>query len=147
MPEPQAKENSSRIIPLTADDYIIMQLKDLKDEFRDSRKDLNARMDRLEAKQETTRKELNERMDRLENRQDKLEAKLETTRQELNERIDKVEAKLETARQELNERIDKVDAKIDKLADKIDSANKHGNIMTASVIGVALGVLYVIFFK
>ena len=136
MPEPQAKENPSRIIPLTADDYIIMQLKDLKDEFRDSRKELNARMDRLEAKQETTRKELNERIDRLENRQDKLEAKLETTRQELNERMDKLEAKL-----------DKQDAKIDKLADKIDSSNKHGNIMTASVISVALGVLYVIFFK
>lgn len=136
MPEPQAKENPSRIIPLTADDYIIMQLKDLKDEFRDSRKELNARIDRLEAKQETTRKELNERMDRLENRQDKLEAKLENTRQELNERMDKLEAKL-----------DKQDAKIDKLADKIDSSNKHGNLMTTSVIGIALGVLYVIFFK
>ncbi|MBQ3443895.1 MAG: hypothetical protein IJG33_11715 [Selenomonadaceae bacterium] len=140
MPEAQAKENPSRIIPLTADDYIIMQLKDLKDEFRDSRKELNARMDRLEAKQETTRKELNERMDRLENRQDKLEAKLETTRQELNERIDKVDAKIDKLEE-------KLDAKFDALASKIDSSNKHGNLMTTSVIGIALGVLYVIFFK
>lgn len=99
MPETQPKE-TSRIIPLTVQDYILLQLKDLKEEFRDTRKELNARMDRLE------------------NRQDKLEDK-----------------------------IDKLSDKIDKLADKIDSSNKHGNIMTASVIGIALGVLYVIFFK
>ena len=147
MPEAQAKENTSRIIPMTADDLIYLQLKDLKDEFRDSRKELNARMDRIE------------------NRQDKLEAKLETTRQELIERIDKVDAKIDATRKELNARMDKqdekidkldekidrleekFDAKFDKLAEKIDSATKHGNIMTATVIGIALGVLYVIFFK
>ena len=68
--------------------------------------------------------------------------------------MDKQDAKFETVRKELNVRMDKQDAKfdkladrIDKLADKVDSMNKHGNIMTASVIGVALGVLYVIFFK
>ena len=122
MPEPQAKENPSRIIPLTADDYIIMQLKDLKDEFRDSRKELNARMDRLEAKQETTRKELNERIDKVDAKIDKLA-----------DRVDKLEEKL--------------DAKFDALASKIDSSNKHGNLMTTSVIGIAIGVLYVIFFK
>ena len=118
MPEAQAKE-SSRIIPLTADDYIIMQLKDLKDEFRDSRKELNARMDRIE-----------------EARQDKLEVKLETTRQELNERIDKVDAK-----------IDKLADKIDALSSKIDSAMNHGQIITVLAISIAVGVLYAVFFK
>ena len=66
MSEAQTKENTSRIIPMTADDYIILQLKDFKEEFRDSRKELNARMDRLEL------------------RQDKLETKIDA----LSEKID-----------------------------------------------------------
>lgn len=61
MPEPQVKENNSRIIPLSADEYIIMQLRDLKEEFRDSRKELNARMDRLENRQD----KLEEKIDKL----------------------------------------------------------------------------------
>ena len=133
MPEPQAKENPSRIIPLTADDYVIMQLKDLKDEVRDSRKELNARMDRLEAKQETTRKELNERIDKVDAKIDKLA-----------DRVDKLEEKVDAKFNNLEK---KFDAKFDALASKIDSSNKHGNLMTTSVIGIALGVLYVIFFK
>ncbi len=136
MPETQAKENVSRIIPMTADDLIFLQLKDLKDEFRDSRKELNARMDRIEQ------------------RQDKLEAKLETTRQELSERIDKVDAKIDTVRKELNARMDKQDAKIDKLADKIDELSKkidasmnQGQICLITTIGIAITVLYSIFSK
>ena len=79
---------------------------------------------------------------------------MDTTRQELSERIDKVEAKIDKQDAKIDklaDRVDKLeeklDAKFDKLASKIDSSNKHGNIMTASVISVALGVLYVIFFK
>lgn len=154
MPETQAKENVSRIIPMTADDLIFLQLKDLKDEFRDSRKELNARMDRieqcqdkLEAKLETTRQELNERID-------KVDAKIDTTRQELSEHIDKVDAKIDTVRKELNARMDKQDAKIDKLANKIDELSKkidasinQGQICLITTIGIAITVLYSIFSK
>lgn len=129
MPETQPEEKRTKIIPMTLEDFIWMQLKDFKDEFRDSRKELAARMDRLENQFRESRKELSDRMDRLEARQDKLETKLETVRQELNDRMDKL------------------DAKIDKLAEKMDSSNKHGNIMTASAISIAVGVLYALFFK
>ncbi len=53
------------------------QLKDFRDEFLDSRKELAARMDRIEQ------------------RQDKLETKLETVRQEFNDRMDKLDAKID----------------------------------------------------
>lgn len=72
-------------------------------------------------------KELGKRMDRLENRMDKLEGKIE----------------------KLSERIDKQDEKIDKLADRIDALRRdlqtgsnHGQILTASVIGIAIAVIY-----
>lgn len=77
MPETQPQETRSRIIPLSADEYIIMQIKDLKEEFRDSRKEFSSRMDRLEA------------------RQDKLEAKIDATRKELNDKIDKQDQKID----------------------------------------------------
>ena len=136
MPETQAKEKVSRIIPMTADELIFIQLKDLKEEFRDSRKELNARMDRMEQ------------------RQDKLEAKLETTRKELNARMDKQDAKIDKLDEKITNLENKVDAKIDKLADKIDalsgkidSAMNHGQIITVSAISIAVGVLYAVFFK
>ena len=147
MPEPQAKENPSRIIPLTADDYIIMQLKDLKDEFRDSRKELNARMDRLEAKQETTRKELNERIDKVDAKIDKLADRVDKLEEKFDAKFNQLDAKIDKLADRVDKLEEKLDAKFDALASKIDSSNKHGNLMTTSVIGIALGVLYVIFFK
>ena len=70
-----------------------------------------------------TRKELSERMNRLENRMDKLEAKLE-----------------------------KQDEKIDRLADKIDTLRRdltggtnHNQVMTGSIVAIALGVIYFVF--
>ena len=70
-----------------------------------------------------TRKELSERMNRLENRMDKLEAKLE-----------------------------KQDEKIDRLADKIDELRRdltggtnHNQVMTGSIVAIALGVIYFVF--
>ena len=70
-------------------------------------------------------KDLGKRMDRLENRMDKFDA-----------------------------RMDKFDEKLEKLSDKIDDLRKdlttssnHGNIMTASVIGIALTVIYAVFIK
>ena len=82
--------------------------------------------------------ETNKRMDRLENRQEKLEEKMETVRRELNARMDKLDARIDKQ----GEKIDKLAEKIDKLAEKMDSSTKHGNIMTASVVGIALAVIY-----
>ena len=63
--QPQLKEQKT--IPLTRDDFIIMQLReiredirDLRGEIKDVRKELNGRMDKLEDT-------LNGRMDKLEN--------------------------------------------------------------------------------
>lgn len=66
MPETQPEEKRTKITPMTLEDFIWMQLQDFKDEFRDSRKELAARMDRIEQ------------------RQDKLEAKID----ELSKKID-----------------------------------------------------------
>ena len=82
MPETQPKEQTARVIPMTVNDLISMQLQDLKEDFRG------------------TRKELSERMERLERRQDRLEEKLETTRKEFNQRMDKQDEKKWQARHE-----------------------------------------------
>ena len=66
--------------------------------------------------------EMNNRMDRIERRMDKLEDKIEN--------LDK-----------------KFDSKIDRLASKIDTSSNHGQIATISTVGIALGVLYTLFFK
>ena len=81
-------------------------------------------------------KDLGNRMDRLENRMDKFEDKLDATRKELNARIDKQD-----------EKIEKLANKIDDLRKDITSSSNHGNIMTASVIGIALTVIYAVFIK
>ena len=76
-------------------------------------------------------KDLGKRMDRLETRQDRLEEKLDITRRELNARMDKQD-----------EKIEKLADKIDALRNDMKSSSNHGNIMTATVVGIALGVLY-----
>ncbi len=95
-------------------------------------------MDKLETKLETTRQELNARMDKQDARMDKLDEKIDSLRTELNARMDKQDA-----------RIDKLDDKIDKLADKIDEMHRelksslnHGQIATISTIGIAIAVIY-----
>ena len=129
MPEAQPKEKTSPVVPTAVNDLILLRLQDLRDDFRDSRKEIIARMDRLET------------------RQDKLETKLETVRQELNDRMDNQDAKIETVRQDLNGRIDKLDAKIDELSKKIDSSMNQGQICLITTIGIAVTVLYSIFSK
>ena len=47
MPETQPKEQSAKVIPLTVNDLISMQLQDLKEESRNSRKEFSKRMERL----------------------------------------------------------------------------------------------------
>ena len=122
MPDAQPKENISRVLPMTPDDFIYLQLKDLKDEFRDSRKELNARMDRIER------------------RMDKLEEELKTTRQELTARMDKQDEKIDALDK-------KFDEKIDKLAEKIDSSTKHSQILAGSCLAITITVLLSLFFK
>ena len=60
-----------------------------------------------------------------------LRQEVRDTRKELNQRVDRLE-----------NRMDKLEEKMDKLSNRQDSTLNHGNIMTASVVGIALGVLY-----
>ena len=87
MPETQPKEQSSRVVvPMTVSDLIYMQLQDLKVEFRETRKELNMRMDRIEA-----------RMDKLEARQDKLESKIEALDKKFDDKFDKLADKIDSS--------------------------------------------------
>ena len=106
MSEPQPKENSQKIAPLTFNDLMWTKQNDLRNEVRD------------------TRQELGQRMDRIEKRMDKLE-----------EKIDKLDDKIETVRKEIN-------TNINELRKDIQTSSNHGNIMTASVVGIALAVIY-----
>ena len=76
-------------------------------------KDLQKRMDGLEKELDR----VNIRLDRVENRLDKLDDKIETIRRELN-------------------------TNINELRKDIQTSSNHGNIMTATVIGIALAVVY-----
>ena len=76
-------------------------------------KDLQKRMDGLEKELDR----VNIRLDRVENRLDKLDDKIDDMRREVN-------------------------ANINELRKDIQSASNHGNIMTATVIGIALAVIY-----
>ena len=161
MADAQPKEKSSHVIPMTVNDLIYMQLQDFKAEFRNG-------MDKFDAKIDTVRKDLNDRMDKLDARMDRIDARMD----KIDARIDKLDAKIDTVRKELNDRMDKQDAKIDRLADKIDALSKkqdakidrladkidalskkmdsstnHGQIITVSAIGIAVGVLLSMFFK
>lgn len=129
MAEPNRKVQT--IFPPSTEELIYSQVQDNKTEIRETRKELSARMDKLDEKIDTTRREFTARMDKQDARMDKLE-----------EKIDKLDAKF-TAR------MDKLDDKIDKLADKIDDMRKDmhsratsGTIANISTVGIALGVIY-----
>lgn len=83
-------------------------------------KDLQKRMDGLEKELDR----VNIRLDRVENRMDKIEEKLE-----------KLDDKIETIRRELN-------TNINELRKDIQTSSNHGNIMMATVISIALAVIY-----
>ena len=78
-------------------------------------KDLQKRMDGLEKEFDR----VNIRLDRVENRLDKLDSKIEIVRSEIN-------------------------TNINELCKEIQSASNHGKIMTASVVGIALAVIYAV---
>ena len=90
MPETQPKESTSRIIPMTADDLILMRLEYLHGEFRESRKDLSDRMDRLENRQYRLESRFDAKIDRLEK---KVDAKID----KLDSKIDALAAKIDSA--------------------------------------------------
>ena len=113
MADTQAKEEVSKVVPLTFSDMIWVHIQ-----------------------------ETNKRMDRLENRQEKLEEKIDKTRQELNTRMDKLEEKIDKTRQELNTRMDKLEEKIDALHNEIKSSTGHISIANISTVGIALAVIY-----
>ncbi len=59
--QPQLKEQKT--IPLTRDDFILMQLREIREDIRD----LRGEMKDLRNEMKDTKRELNARMDRLEN--------------------------------------------------------------------------------
>ena len=70
--------------------------------------------------------------------------------QDLGKRMDGLEKRMD----KIDERIDKLSDKIEKLADKIDAhhaelkaSTSHISIANISTVGIALGVLYTLFFK
>ena len=111
---PEIKENSPKVVPLTFNDMIWLQLQEMGKRFDQ----IDKRMDQLD-----------KRMDKIENRMDKIENKIE-----------KLDEKIENVRQEIN-------SNINELRKDIQTSSNHGNIMTASVVSIALGVLYSIFSK
>ena len=98
MPDTQPKE-TSRVIPMTVDDLIYIQLKDFKDEFRDTRLELFKRIYRLDSR-------------------------LDDTREVLCARIYRLDDRLNDTREALCARIDRLANKLDALSSKIDSL-KH----------------------
>lgn len=79
-------ETKEKVVPLTREDYLSMQVAYL----RDGQKEIRAELKDTRTELKETRRELNARMD-------KLEEKLDTTRRELNERIDKLADKIDTS--------------------------------------------------
>ena len=76
-------------------------------------------------------KDLQKRMDGLEKELDRV-----------NIHLDRLEDKVEKIDEKLNAKIDKLTDNINDLRKDIQSASNHGNIMTATVIGIALAVVY-----
>lgn len=80
MPTPQLNGRTKSRERPTYSEMVWEQIQDTRTEVRETRKELNARMDRLEEEMKTTRQELNARIG-------KLEEELRATRQELNASI------------------------------------------------------------
>ena len=121
MPPQFNTKSQSRERP-TYEEMLWEQLSDTKTEIRETRKELNIRMDKLDAELKTTRQDLNARMERLDHRIDKLEEEIKSTRKELNDNIN-------------------------SLHNELKSSTGHISIANISTVGIALGVLYSIFSK
>ncbi len=116
MPEPQEKENVQRVVPFTFNDMLWLQLQEIGKRFDQ----VDKRIDQLDKRFE----QVDKRIDQLDKRMEKLE-----------EKVEKLDDKMEAIRQEINHNIH-------ELRKDIQTSSNHGNIMTATVIGIALAVVY-----
>lgn len=133
MPTPRINNKTQTRERPTYNDLFWEQLQDTKTEVRETRKELNARMDKLE-------ENLNARMDNIEQRMDKLDTKIDTTRRELNERMEKFDAKLDAIHNEIRQ-------ELKAMHNEIKSSTGHISIANISTVGIAFGVLYSILSK
>ncbi len=117
MPSPQLNSKTQNRQRPTYEEMIWENLQETKTEVRETRKELNARVDKLEEEIKSTRKELNARMDKLEARMNNLDEKIDETRRELGN-------------------------KIDDLHKEIKSSTGHISIANISTVGIALAVIY-----
>ena len=119
--QPQLKEQKT--IPLTRDDFILMQLREIREDMRDVRgeiKDLRSEIKDVRDEIKDLRGEIKDVRD-----------EIKDVRKELNGRMDKLE--------------DTLNGRMDKLENEVRSTARHSQIMAGSVIAIALGVLYFVF--
>ena len=112
----QAQLKEQKTIPLTRDDFILMQLREIREDMRDVRgeiKDLRNEIKDVRGEIKEIRNELKE------------------TKRELNARMDRLE--------------DTLSAHVGKVENEVRSTARHSQIMAGSVIAIALGVLYFVF--
>ena len=64
-----------------------------------------------------------------------IKTELQTTKRELNARMDKLDARVDRLENNFNDRFNKIE-------NEIRNSTRHGHIMTASVVGIALAVIY-----
>ena len=148
MPSPQLNSKIQTRERPTYEEMVWENLQETKTEVRETRRELNGRVDKLEEEIKSTRQELNARMD-------KLEEEIKSTRQELNARMDKIETrmdnldgKIDETRRELSNKIDdlhkELGNKIDGLHKEIKSSTGHISIANISTVGIALAVIYAV---
>ena len=83
MPTPQLNGRTKSRERPTYSELVWEQMQDTKTEVRETRKELTARMDRLEEELKSTRQELNARIDKLDERVDKLADKIDALHNEI----------------------------------------------------------------
>lgn len=77
-------ETKEKVVPLTREDYLSMQVADL----RDGQKELRTELKDTRTELKETRRELNARMDKLEEKLDKLADKMDSQLAALSNKID-----------------------------------------------------------
>ncbi|MBQ3435225.1 MAG: hypothetical protein IJP42_01400 [Selenomonadaceae bacterium] len=83
MPAPQLNDKIKTRERPTYTDMIWEQLQDTKTEIRETRKELNQRMDRIEEELKATRQELNARIDKQEEKIERLADKIDDLHKEI----------------------------------------------------------------
>ena len=83
MPAPQLNDKIKTRERPTYTDMIWEQLQDTKTEVRETRKELNQRMDRIEEELKATRQELNARIDKQEEKIERLADKIDDLHKEI----------------------------------------------------------------